>query len=242
MKFDYGKILKTAARASFKIVSKALIFGFFGLFLNIVYLVFLFPEMGAILNRMGGIPAANAGGIGAMITLPVMVIEAWPVTLLVLGFSGGFPMAYLVLGKKHGVTQALHDIIGENREFIAVYFIDRLLESVRKISGVGEQTGTAVSRLKAVEHLPVYLKKLDTMPRPLPMVYRLVISRIDFGGMLTKILEHGEDELNLEVLSDIAHDKVGDYISDNAFVPDLRWFWILLGANTALFVLLKIVI
>ncbi len=165
---------------------------------------------------------------------------------MIVCFGIVFPVLYFIFGKKHGVGKAIHYIVNNNREFIMKYTVDRLMEHVKKSTGIADRVDATISKAGILSVLPVYLKKLDTMPRPMRMIFRMLINKIDLGGMLTGIIEgqEGGDDapIRFDTIARVARDKTGDVIQEKLLAPNLLWFAILLGVNLAIFALLKIVI
>lgn len=246
MQINAGKIVTTVAKCSFYILSRAIGFGLFALVLNIILLVFLSPEMGIVFRRMGNVHMDGGGAVGAVIVLLVLIVALWPITLMILGFGIAFPALFFIFGKKHGVKKAIRYVVGDNREFIMEYTVDRLLDHLKRKTGVADRVDAAISKSKLIAHLPEYLAKLENMPRPMRLVYRLLMQKIDFGGMLTKIVEEqqGDEnaEINFDAIAAAAKERTADLLEEKLLAPDLKWFWILSGINLALFVIVKIII
>jgi hypothetical protein len=246
MEINAGKIVKTVAKCSFYIASRAIGFGFFALALNIILLVFLSPEMAFVFQKMGNVHMDGGGPVVAVIFLFVLIIALWPITLMVLGFGVAFPVLYFIFGKKHGARKAIRYVVGDNREFIMEYTVDRLVDHVKKKTGVADRVDAAISKSKIIVLLPEYLAKLENMPGPMRLVYRLLMVKIDFGGMLTKLIgeQRGDEnaEINFDALASAAKERTADLLEEKLLVPDLKWFWILSGINIALFVIVKIII
>jgi len=244
MKMDALKILKTASRCSFYILSRAAGFFLFAVLLNIILLVVLGPEMGGILKGVPGMPIAGAGPAGAVIALFTLMIACWPVTLMVLGFGICFPAAYLVLGKKHGVTKAVHYVINDNKEFVTDYMVDRLFDYAAEKTAAGGMK-KAVTASRVLEVLPRFIAGLENLPGPMRLLVRKLLDRIDFGGILTDVVEEmgsGSGELDMETVSGTAKRTVNRIIEENVFVPDLKWFYILFAVNIAVFAAVKIAV
>lgn len=173
-------------------------------------------------------------------------IACWPITLMILGFGAGFPALFFVFGKKHGARKAIRYVVGDNREFIMEYTVDRLVDHVKTKTGVAGRVDAAISKSKIIPLLPEYLGKLENMPRPMRLVFRLLMEKIDFGGMLTKLIEEqqGDEnaEINFDAIAAAAKERTADLLEEKLLAPDLKWFAILSGVNIALFVIVKVVI
>ncbi|MCU0848478.1 MAG: hypothetical protein MUD12_11380 [Spirochaetes bacterium] len=244
MKLDALKILKTVSRCSFYILSRAAGFFLFAVLLNIIFLVILAPEMGAVLKGVPGMPIAGAGPAGAVIALVTLMIACWPVTLMILGFGIGFPAVYLVLGKKHGVTKAVHYVINDNRDFVTDYMIDRLFDYAAE-KGTAGGMKKAVTGSRILEVLPRFIAGLENLPWPMRLLAGKLMDRIDFGGILTDVVEElgaGSGELEMETVSGAAKRTVNRIIEENVFVPDLKWFYILFAVNITAFLVVKIAV
>lgn len=243
MKMDAARIVKTGAKASFYIASRMLGFGLLGLAVNAVMLIFLGPEMKAITGRMGNVHMDAGGGAMAIIGLFILIIAYWPITLMVMGFGIGFPALYFVLGQKHGIKKAIHYMISDNREFIMEYTVDRLFDYAARQTGMQEKVDATLSGSRIREVLPQFFKKLDNMSRPLRLVARLVIDRIDLGGIVTGIIEQKKGDtspLDFNNLAFAVKEKAADAVEERILAPDLNWFWILSAVNIVIFIVIKI--
>lgn len=246
MKIDTTKLLATIAKSSVLIVSRAAGFGFFGLCFNILVLVLLAPEMGIIADRMGTFKMDAASGPLAAIALVALVVAYWPITLTIIGFGLGFPLVYFLLGKKHGVAKAIQHIAKDNREFIQAYTIGSLVGYLKKRTGVADRVDATIGKSQLLAELPGFLKKLDTMPGPMRAIFRMLIDRARLGDLLTKMIEEqqgdGNAQINFDGIAGQAQEQLSVALEEKLLAPKLTWFAILLGANFALFILLKIVI
>lgn len=246
MDFDAGKIIKTIAKCTFYIFSRTAGFGLLGLIANIVFLVILSPEMGIIAGKTPAVKFDGSSGPLAILFLFVIIVAYWPITLMLLGFGAGFPILFFIFGKKHGISKAIHYIITTNREFIMEYTVDRLMDFINRKTGVGNTVDAAISKSKLLEMLPGFLAKLDTMPRPLRLVYRALLGKIDIGGILRAVIEEqqgGSDEpISFEVLTNAAKNRIANVVEERLFAPSLRWFAILGGIDFMLFLAIKIAV
>ncbi len=248
MKIDAKKIVKTVAKAGFYVISRAVGFGLLGLVVNILLLVFLRSEMAAVIKMTPGGGMAEAGGSGviAIIFIFVLMIAYWPITLMIVGFGIVFPVLYFLKGKQHGIQKAIQYIVGDNRDFIMEYTVDRLIAHVKKATGVADKVDATISKSRLLELLPAFLKKMDTMPRPMRMVFRLLYRKVDLGGILTRIVQEqqgGDDaQINFDLLAQIAKEKAADKLEEKLLAPSLTWFAILGGVNLGIFIVLKIVL
>jgi hypothetical protein len=221
MKMNYSQILKTTARASFYVASRTIGSTAIGLVANIALLLLLIPEMRSLFQ------SADSGSAASSIST---LLAAWPATLTFIGFGIVFPVAYFILGKRHGMNKAVHYVIHSHREFFDTCLTDKLTEHLKHHSAVHH----------ASKVIPAYLQKMDNMPRLLRGLFRFLIKQADIGKTLSSIADQAEGkEFNEEVLSKTVKKSFDSLIKEKANRPSLAWLWMLLGINILLFVILK---
>ncbi|WP_232380571.1 hypothetical protein [Leptospira ainlahdjerensis] len=244
MKIDKITLLKSTAKASFTGLINIAFFTLIGIILNWILLAFLFPEMKALSSDLGGLPIARAGGIGAAIALVVIVIELWPVTLIVLGFGIVFPGLHFLFGKKYAVTKSLYGMLGDNRGIISEYLSERLEESIRKKAETDNTKGKNFSIAQQIQNLPYYLTKLESLPFPLTALVSKLAQKLKVETLLKEISAKIPDSENpnSEDLQNAIKKTIDFAILETITSPSFQWFFILNGINVGLFLILKIFI
>ncbi|WP_243394667.1 hypothetical protein [Leptospira adleri] len=244
MKIDKITLLKSTAKASFTGLFNIALFTLVGITLNWILLAFLFPEMKTLSSNLGGVPAARAGGIGAVIALIFILIELWPVTLIVLGFGIVFPGLHFLFGKKFAVTKALYQLLGENRGIISEYLSERLEESIRKKAEADETKGKNFSIAQRIQNLPYYLTKLDDLPFPLTALVSKLAQKLRVETLLKEISAKIPDQENpnSEDLQNALKKTIDFAILETIYSPSFQWFFILGGINFGTFLILKVLI
>lgn len=165
MKEEIGTFVKTAVKSSAKIFLLSSIALFLGFIFNLFLLAFCFPEMKSIASNLGPMPIARAGGIGAILALIVIVLELWPIVLLVIGFAFVFPFLYFLGIKKYLLGRELGNLVSENKAWFTENISKTLSEMIKKESGPKRSiTGESLS----LQNLKIYLhfyRRKRTGPR-----------------------------------------------------------------------------
>jgi hypothetical protein len=238
MMSQLDKMAATAARCSFYVVSRTIWFGLLGLLVNLILLAFLIPELVTLGNRLTGIPAV---GVGASLAAVALIVEA---CLIVLGLGIAFPVAYLLLGKKHGVSKAIANVARDHAAPVVDYVLDRMVAGV---GAAGAQQGSAAGLVaRAGSGLPVWLDRLEDLPHPLHFVARLFLARVDVGGVVAAVAEEqrarSDAPLDLEAAAGTIRERLMERARERFLTPRLGWFWILLLVDLAVFATLKVAI
>ncbi|MBM9501351.1 hypothetical protein JWG44_13925 [Leptospira sp. 201903071] len=244
MKIDKMVLLKSTTKASLSGLLNIVFFSLIGLTFNWILLAFLFPEMQTLFSNLGGLPIARAGGIGAVIALVFIIIELWPVTLIVLGFGILFPGLHFLFGKKFAVTKALYQLLGDNRGIISEYLSERLEESIRKKAETDNTKGKNFSIAQQIQNLPYYLTKLDNLPFPLTALVSRLTQKLKVDTLLKEISAKIPDQENpnSEDLQNALKKTIDFAILETISSPSFQWFFILGGINFGTFLVLKILI
>ncbi|WP_241686866.1 hypothetical protein [Leptospira stimsonii] len=244
MNIDKVTLLKSTTKASFIGLFNIALFTLIGVVLNWILLAFLFPEMKSLSSNLGGVPAARAGGIGAAIALIFILIELWPVTLIVLGFGVVFPGVHFLFGKKYAVTKALYQLLGDNRGIISEYLSERLEESIRKKAEADIAKDRNFSIAQQIQNLPYYLTKLDSLPFPLTALVSKLAQKLKVDTLRKEISAKIPDQENPnpEDLKNALKKTIDFAILETISSPSFQWFFILVGINLSIFILLKVLI
>jgi hypothetical protein len=119
-------LLKTAARAAYFVLSRAVFAGVFGGVCNLVFAALLWPEIKTLAFRfVPNLP--HGGGAVALVILAVMALPALSLAAL---FLLGFPVAYFLLGKKYGIGVAISKELAARKDVLLAYFFDRLFAAI----------------------------------------------------------------------------------------------------------------
>ncbi|XDD49122.1 hypothetical protein AB3N59_11870 [Leptospira sp. WS92.C1] len=241
MKIDPVTVLKSATKASFTILTNILFFFMIGLTFNLILLVFLFPEMQSLTSNLGGLPVARAGGIGAILALIIIVIELWPITLMVLNFGFLFPFLHFLFGKKYGIAKALYFMIGDNSPMLSSYLSERLETYIRKKTEIDKNKEKNFSIAKQIQNLPSYLSKLEELPSPIRFLASKLSEKLKIGTLLEDISKQIPDRENPNPEDlQLALKKTIEYaIQETVLPPTFGWFFKLYGINLGIFLILK---
>lgn len=233
--------LEITARAGFYVVSRALAFGAVGLLLNLALQPLLWPEISPYLTmHLGDLHMPHAGAAAGALVLVSWLVRALPGILIAATFLIGFPVVYVLMGKKHGVQVAMTTYLKDRKGQLILLFLGRLFEAIKRrpewVAKIQRSGGLTALH----EIIPVYLDKLENMPRPLRYVIRAALDRANFDGMLGVLAEAKElDELDIERISPASLRRLGDFIDDRFFAPSLKPLCALMAANLTICALVK---
>ncbi|WP_243401835.1 hypothetical protein, partial [Leptospira ellisii] len=229
MKLEATTILKATARASFHILTNVVFFSLVGLTFNLVLLAFLFPEMKSFASGPGGMPIARAGGIGAVIALVVIVLELWPITLIVLCFAVVFPGLHFLYGKKRGIDKALYSFaVNENLELVSGYLSEKLETAIRKKAESDGSSGKNFSLAQQIRNLPYYLSKLEDLPSPFRFLVSRFSKKLKVDSLLNEVGSGIQDKENpsSEDLQKALRHSVEFLVRESVSPPSLSgWFY-----------------
>lgn len=239
---DLKSLAATGARCTFYVVSRAILFTVVGVLLNLVLLAVLWPELSHLAREIPGIPAARAGGLGAVLALLALVTASFPLLALVLVFGLVLPAAYLILGKKHGISKALALVTARHAEPMADYLRDRVVAYAETPQGAELGARLAAGRTQ----LPGLLARLDDLPAPVRFLVRHLGARLKIGTILAAVAEEqrsrGESTFDPRRDASVIRERLLRTIRERYGAAGLAWFWILLGVNFAAFIAAKILI
>lgn len=242
MKLDTTSLFKITARASFTVLVNTVFFTLIGWTFNWILLAFLFPEMKSFTDGIGAMPAARAGGIGAVLVLILLVIQLWPITLIVLVFGIVFPFLHFLFGKKFAVSKALQFLVVDNSEIVSAYLSEKLEASIRKKAESDENKGKNFSISKQIQNLPHYLSKLEDLPTPIRFLVKRITGKLGIENLVTEVSARIPDSENPspEDLQKAFKRAIEFVIQETFLPPNLNWFFILGGINLGVFLILKI--
>lgn len=243
MKLDMTSLFKVTAKASFTVLVNTVFFTLIGWTLNWILLAFLFPEMSSFTEGIGAMPAARAGGIGVVLVLIMLVIQLWPITLIVLTFGIGFPILHFLFGKKFAVSKALQFMVVDNSEIVSSYLSEKLEASVRKKAESDDNKGKNFSISKQIQNLPDYLSKLEDLPTPIRFLVKRVTGKLGIENLLSEISSRIPDSENPnpEDLQKAFKRSIEFAIQETFQPPNMNWFFILGGINLGIFLILKVI-
>lgn len=216
------------AKCGFYAVSRAIGFGLLGVALNLILFVIAWPEIGGALN-IGHAAHTSLGGVSLLLKLlsPQVVLG---ILLMLL------PIAYFVLGQKHGVGLAVHFAFSQNRDFLAQTVLGKFREFVESRRLLSE--GRVSKQVPAL--LETHLKKMDNLPKPFAWLARRFMQKANIVGAAKAVTQRqGAEQMNLAQFLSATADELGSSIGANALQPTLTWLWIVLAVNFGVFAILK---
>lgn len=181
-----SNIVKTAATCSAIMISKIVVYTLFGGILNLVFFLFLLPEISYHLN---GMRAGHGGGIAALMMLLIAIFTSFPLFVMVLGIPFGFPIVYFFAGKKRGIQAAACKAIAQNKTFLVDYFCCNLFETIVQ----------APDNIGINEYLPIFRKKLNGALYPLRLLLKKFLKGIDFTDIKDFHPQRFSSTLSLEI-------------------------------------------
>ena len=155
-------IFKTASSAFFVATFRLIFFVVFGLCLNIAISIMTYNDLDAWRNNSTNLLTNILGYV-------------FPVFLLLI-----FPFLFYVFGQKHALKAALFHVVSHSKEFLFVYFTDKLFAFITK----NPKTSAMIAEGKLTEvitqTLPNYLEKLQGMSFVFKGIFRKFSSKINF--------------------------------------------------------------
>jgi len=235
------ELVKVAARSAYYVMSRAAGFAALGMSLNLLLVPLLWPEISRFIHLfLPNLP--HAGGEAAVIALAIMAIYALPGILLAGIFLVGFPIAYFILGKKHGVTLALTVYLRDKKEELLLYLLERLFAAIRERPAWMKQVEELGPVAALRKLLPQYSQRFANMPRPMRWLLHYALSQVRLDSVLDALLEGGLESLEVERLSKEGIRRASALLDDRLFTPSLRPLALLVVANLATFALVKILV
>ena len=235
-----------AARMTWIVASRVLLFTLFGIVLNAVA---FFVDRYAVLAYLAlsserAMPGARAGGAGAVIVLFVMAysfVVHNPVFFgIVLLFCVVFPLLHFLAGKKYGVSAALAFAARDKQAALVGYIVERILMAAARHPQWQQWLSEGGVAYALDRFLPPYLRRLDNMPWLLRTAVKRLLGKFDFAPELVRSLRaSGIDRLDPERISDAAGKLFETHVSANMFQPSWGAFWILTGLNVLFAVLVR---
>ena len=217
--------LGLAAKCGFLIISRAIGFGLLGVLLNFVLLIIAWSEVSAAMH-IGHAAQTSLAWVALLLSVPFLLA----MVLFML------PLMYFLFGKKHGVSQALHYALSQNREYFIQLVMGKFQTFVENRKLLTE--GRASEKIPAL--LEKYLLKLDNIPNPLGwLVKRFVMGTNIVAASRSVVQQAGAGQLNLAQFVSATTAEICKTASAQAFQPSLTWFWILLSLNLIVFMILK---
>ncbi len=157
-----ASVFKMASSAFFIATFRLIFFVVFGLSLNIAIFIFTSSYFDAWRNNSLNLLTNILGWI-----VPILL-------LLV------FPVLFYLLGQKHALKAALFHVVSRSKEFLFVYFADKLFEFINK----NPKTSAMIQEGKLTEvitqTLPNYLEKLQGMSFVFKGIFTKFASKINF--------------------------------------------------------------
>lgn len=231
------ELLKTAARAAYFVLSRAVFAGVFGGVCNLVFAALLWPEIKTLAFRfVPNLP--HGGGAVALVILAVMALPALSLAAL---FLLGFPVAYFLLGKKYGIGVAISKELAARKDVLLAYFFDRLFAAISARTDWLDQFKRGGIAAIVREVLPQFLAKLPGMPAPMRWLLRAALGKIGLDALAGVLTENGGiQSLELSALSEPLLNKASALIDDTLPSPSKKPFLVLFAVNIGAFVLAKV--
>ena len=238
----HTNLIKAFATQGLKALLAMIILTGVGIFANWLLLIFLGPEL-RILFDASAASGGHAGGVGAILSVLILIALNWKASLLFLTFFILFPCLHFLFAKKYAISTAITSLLKERKsqfvEYIMQKFFDRLHSKLEWLDKLNSS-----SPLKAVnEYLPIYLKNLEGMPFIIRLIVKLFLARIDFLGIVSgtineeRLIDISQDELIEKIIS-----KVNSILDEKIFSPSIQANLILSGVNIFAFIGIKVFI
>lgn len=242
MKEEIMTLAKTAAKSSAKVLVFALLALFLGFVVNIIFLVSCAPEMKAILSQLGGIPAARAGGIGAILALVFILIAIWPIILLIFAFGLGFPISYLFAAKGHFMKKEIASLVSQNKGWFVDNISRFLAEKIWKKADSDHPGAVRKVLLEKMKDIPAFLNEEDNWPVIVRVIVRKILRSLHLENLAKEIAgQYSESETFTRETLETALQKNLHRAIDERLEPSPPLFlYLLIALNLGIFLYVKI--
>lgn len=231
MAVDLTAMAKSASRVVWQVGARAIGYGVAAWMLNLFLLAFLGPELKRFLPQ-GGVHAAHAGGPGALIALVALMASTLPPLLLALLFFLGFPILWVLVGKKRGFQRALQGLVDRHGEGLVLGFLDRLEAFARRLPDAP----------RPLAALPRYLASLEGLPGGLRGIYRFLLRRTPFRGVVENLLNQDLERLDAGTAAELARQAIREHRIQALLEPGWGMVGVLAALNLGAFVAVKVLL
>lgn len=213
-------LVRFGAGIAWQLISRVILFVFFGVLINWVFF-FLLPDMCSI----------EGEGLGWMTYMREVASQCTISFIVGFLFLIAFPIAFVFLGYKYSIQNAIHYSYVKNKDTFYHYLSNRMLSFVET-----KQSGDS----NALQLAGNFLEKLDNVPWVMRTVIGFFKDKIPFVEVLEKMSAKVDitPENSEAVALQLAQDA-DEYIEDELLKPDLTLVWVLLGISVVLFALVK---
>jgi hypothetical protein len=150
---------------------------------------------------------------------------------LMLAILIGFPVAFFLAGKVHGIQTVLAHSTAELKGPLAAVMAEGIIKQA-------DQRGIDLAALGQHERAQVvirYLKTLDDQPLVMRWLGRAVLNQVDATGAIENFLaEQPLEQMSREQIARLLAIKLETLIEAQAPEPSLTILWLLLGAAALL--------
>ncbi len=232
---------KSIAKVLAKTFFLAFLSGLVGFILNVCLLIFLAPEIKTILRQtLAAMPGANAGGIAIIIILFIIMIRAWPVTVMFVLFLIVFPVGYFFITKAYIFSKELHASMLKNKEIISTLIFDIGKEAFQKISnaeGIKKSWERHKHPLKTVKSL---IKNKDDLPKPIRFLVLFIFKKTKIDEITKKFNDSLLADLNEETRHEKIKTEIATYLTKRFRKPSPLLISSCFLVNLALFIFIKL--
>ncbi|BBB59395.1 hypothetical protein UNDKW_1122 [Undibacterium sp. KW1] len=200
-------ILNVSALAGVKITSRLIGYTAFGVFLNLVLLLFFTSW-------------AGRGHSG----LPLLVLCV--VTLLA-------PILYFLMGKKQGIAAALHFLAERHGSDLSQFVVSKLTDNYPQLLDKAHSAGSTSAVIH--EKISAQLNKMSEQSTVNKMVFGTLLQKFDFISVISRVLENNPaagSESREETADRIAR-ALQEKLNANDLKPDLQAPARLVAGNVA---------
>ncbi len=157
-------------------------------------------------------------------------------TAVLLLFSIGFPIAFFVAGKIHGIGSVLTHSAGQVQGPLATTI-------ARHVLSVASRRGLDFATLGQHERTQMVigaLQKIDGQPRLIRWLGRALLDRVNYVGSITQFLsEQSFDQLSNDQIEGLLAGKLEEIMAEYTPEASLTMLWVLLGIAALLVVTLR---
>jgi hypothetical protein len=153
-----------------------------------------------------------------------------------------YPVFYIWVSWSWGIAHAVHYIFTKSMEGFVRYFVDKFVDFVFNNKAIKEKVEHGLTRSLLFETLPNYLEKLPNVPRLLRPVVHIVIRKLNLQEVFTLAVQKNEDQIDKEGISSKLTEQIMNKLPSVVKTPSLVPFFLVLGANLALFIIIQLMV
>jgi len=167
----------------------------------------------------------------------------WGLLFLVVYLMGA-PILYFFIAKTYGVLAGIHYVVSTRQAFIWRYVLKQQFKRMER-DGLLDTDGNVSGGEQFMAYTKQYIKTLPGVPWALRQVLRAILFLVPFHDALAETLTEIRAEtqgraMSSEEVAERLTPRLADEATRLAFDPTPLWFWLVVGGQTLLVVLLRV--